>query len=331
MQIIWGDRVKALLCVRYGPPEELELQDLPEPQPGPGEALIDVKAVGLNYFDLLIIANRYQVKPPLPFSPGSEFSGIVRAVGDGVSEVTPGDRVCGFLGYGAAREKVIAPAAALIPLPDSLDFERAAGLIITYSTAIHALIDRAKLQAGETLAVTGAAGGVGIAAVEVGKILGARVIACASSPEKLAFAQAHGADAAIDYSSEDLKERLRALTGGRGADVVFDPVGGPLAEAAVRGTAWEGRYLVIGFTAGIPKLALNHVVLRGCSVVGVLWGALARHDPARMREIAKQAVDWAGAGRISAPVDKVFPLAQAAEALNAIAHREVKGKVILQP
>ncbi|MEX2129427.1 MAG: NADPH:quinone oxidoreductase family protein [Xanthobacteraceae bacterium] len=323
--------MKAVLCVRPGPPEALEIADLPDPKPGPGEALCDVKAAGLNLFDLLIISNRYQVKPALPFSPGAEFAGVVMAVGEGVHEVAPGDRVCSYVGYGAAREKIAVLARSLVRISDAISFETAAGLIVTYSTAIHALEDRARIKKGETLAVLGAAGGVGIAAVEVGKILGARVIACASSPEKLAFARERGADASIDYSREDLKERLRELTDGRGADVVLDPVGGPLAEPAVRGTAWEGRYLVVGFAAGeIPKLALNHVLLRGCSVVGVTWGMLARHDPPRMKALADQAMKWAVEGRISAHVDKVYPLARVAEALTAISRREVKGKIILK-
>lgn len=324
--------MKAVLCVRHGPPDALEFADVPEPVPDRGEVLCKVEAAGLNFFDLLIISNRYQVKPDLPFSPAAEFAGVVVTTGEGVREFAPGDRVCGFIGYGAAREQVVAPARSLVKMPDGLSFETAAGLLITYSTAIHALEDRGKLQAGETLAVLGAAGGVGLAAVEVGKIMGARVIACASSPEKLAFAHAHGAGDTIDYSKEDLKERLRTLTEGRGADVVFDPVGGPLAEASVRATAWQGRYLVVGFAAGeIPKLPLNHVLLRGCAVVGVVWGMLARHDPARMRAIAEQAVRWAAAREISAHVDQVYPLARAADALGAIARREVKGKIVLKP
>jgi NADPH2:quinone reductase len=323
--------VKAVLCVRPGPPEALEIADLPDPRPGPGEALCEVRAAGLNFFDLLLISNRYQVKPALPFSPSAEFAGVVTAVGEGVREVAPGDRVCSYTAYGAAREQIVVPARSLVRIPDGIGFEKAAGLIVTYSTAIHALEDRAQLRKGETLAVLGAAGGVGLAGVEVGKILGARVIACASSPEKLAFARAHGADDAIDYSREDLKERLRELTDGRGADVVLDPVGGPYAELAVRGTAWAGRYLVVGFAHGeIPKLPLNHVLLRGCAVVGVTWGMLARHDPARMKALAEQAMRWAAEGSISAHVDKVYPLAQAADALNAIARREVRGKVILK-
>jgi NADPH2:quinone reductase len=324
--------MKAVLCVRHGPPEALELADLPDPIPGEGEVLVDVKAVGLNFFDLLIISNRYQVKPTLPFSPGSEFSGVVSATGESVRGFKPGDRVCGTIGYNTAREKLVVAERDLVAIPAEIDFDRAAGLLVTYGTALHALEDRAKLKQGETLAVLGAAGGVGLASIEVGKALGARVIACASTPGKLAFAREQGADETIDYSTEDLKERLRALTGGRGADVVMDPVGGPLAEAAVRGTAWEGRYLVVGFAAGeIPKLALNHVLLRGCSIVGVAWGALVRRDPARGAAISKQILEWAREGKVSAHVDKVYPLAQAADALNAIARREVKGKIILRP
>jgi NADPH:quinone reductase len=324
--------MKAVLCVRHGPPAALEIAAIPDPHPGAGEVLVDVRAVGLNFFDLLIISNRYQVKPPLPFSPGSEFSGVVAAIGEGVTGFKPGDRVCGTIGYNTAREKLAVAERDLVPIPDGVDFERAAGLLVTYGTALHALEDRAKLKKGETLAVLGAAGGVGLASVEVGKAIGARVIACASSPEKLAFARAHGADEAIDYSREDLKERLRELTDGQGADVVMDPVGGPLAEPAVRATAWEGRYLVVGFAAGeIPKLPLNHVLLRGCSVVGVAWGAMVRRDPARGTAISRQVLEWAQAGRLSAHVDKVYPLAQAADALNAIARREVKGKILLRP
>lgn len=324
--------MKALLCVRHGSPEELEIAEVPDPVPGPGEVLVAVKAAGLNFFDLLIISNRYQVKPGLPFSPAAEFSGTVEAVGEGVTAFKPGERVCGNIGYGAAREKVVVAAADLVRMPGDLDFERAAGLIVTYGTVLHALEDRAKLKPGETLAVLGAAGGVGLAGVEIGKAMGARVIACASSPEKLEFTRKHGADDGIDYSREDLKERLRALTGGKGADVVLDPVGGALAEASVRATAWEGRYLVVGFAAGeIPKLPLNHVLLRGCSVVGVAWGAMVKRDPAHGTALTKKLIGWLHEGRISAHVDKVFPLAEAKDALNAIARREVKGKLILKP
>jgi len=324
--------MKALLCVRHGPPEALELADLPDPVPGPGEVIVDVKAAGLNFFDLLIISNRYQVKPALPFSPASEFAGVVSALGEGAKQFKIGDRVCGAVGYGAAREKIAVAERQLNLIPDALDFDKAAGLLVTYGTSLHALEDRAKLKHGETLAVLGAAGGVGLAAVELGKAMGARVIACASSPEKLEFTRKHGADEGIDYSREDLKERLRQLTADKGADVVFDPVGGPLAEAAVRATAWEGRYLVVGFASGeIPKIALNHVLLRGCSIVGVIWGAMIQRDPARGNAITQQLLQWASEGKISGHIDRALPLAQAREALEAIARREVKGKYVLKP
>jgi NADPH2:quinone reductase len=238
--------------------------------------------------------------------------------------------VCGVSGYGAAREKIAVPADTLTRMPDKLDFDRAAALLVTYGTALHALADRAQLKDSETLAVLGAAGGVGLASVEIGKAMGARVIACASSPEKLAFARTHGADEGIDYAREDLKERLRELTGGKGADVVLDPVGDKYAEPAVRATAWEGRYLVVGFAGGqIPKLPLNHVLLRGCAVVGVAWGAHVRRNPAAGNRLTQQVLDWAAERRISGHIDRTYPLAQAKEALQAIAKREVKGKIVL--
>lgn len=324
--------MKAVLCVRYGPPETLEFADISDPSPAPGEVLVDVKAVGLNFFDLLIIENKYQVKPELPYSPGAEFAGVVAAVGAGVTGFKVHERVCGVSGYGAAREKIAVPADTLTHIPDGLDFKRAAAVLVTYGTALHALADRAQLKKGETLAVLGAAGGVGLASVEIGKAMGARVIACASSAEKLAFTRQHGADDGIDYAREDLKERLRELTGGKGADVVLDPVGDKYAEPAVRSTAWEGRYLVVGFAGGqIPKIALNHVLLRGCAVMGVAWGAHVRRDPAAGNRLTRQVLDWAAEGRISGHVDKTYPLAQTTAALQAIARREVMGKIVLQP
>jgi NADPH2:quinone reductase len=324
--------LKAVLCASFGPPEALEIADLPRPRPGPGEALVEVRAAALNFFDTLIIAGRYQHKPDFPFSPAAEFAGVVGEIGPGVVEVAPGDRVCGYRRDGAAREMVVVPARGLVRIPDGIDFERAAGLIVTNCTAIHALEDRARLAPGETLAVLGAAGGVGLAAVEIGKILGARAIACASSAEKLAFARAHGADEIIDYERENLKERLRELTGGHGADVVFDPVGGRLAEPAVRGTAWEGRYLVVGFAAGeIPRLPLNHVLLRGCAVMGVGWGEFIRRNPNGIAAAMKRVLEWVREGRLTAHVDGVYPFDGVVEALRAIADRKVKGKIILVP
>jgi len=324
--------MKAVLCRRPGPPETLELADLPDPVPGKGEVVVDVAAAALNFFDTLIIAGKYQYKPEFPFSPAAEFSGTVSALGPGVGGFKIGDKVCGYSGHGAAREKLAISAERLVPVPPTLDLDRAAGLFVTYGTTIHALQDRAKIKPGETLAVLGAAGGTGLAAIELGKIFGARVIACASSKEKLEFCREHGADEVIDYSKEDLKERLRELTGGKGADVVYDPVGGPYAEPALRSTAWEGRFLVIGFAAGeIPKIPLNLALLKGCEIVGVFWGEFIRRDPARLRAQIKELLNWVHGGRLSAHVDAVYPFERAAEAFAAIGTRKVKGKVLLKP
>ena len=250
--------MKAILCTHFGTPEELELADIPEPSAGPGEAVVRIKAAALNFFDTLIIAGKYQHKPPFPFSPASEFAGVVDSVGEGVTDFAPGDRVIGSTGWGAARESLAANTRQLVKIPDNLDFDRAAGLTVTYATTLYGLRERGGFKPGETLAVLGASGGTGLAAIEIGKIMGARVIACASSEEKLAFARSHGADETVNYASEDLRDALKRLGGARGIDVVYDPVGGPYAEPAVRSLGWEGRYLVIGFAAGeIPKLALN--------------------------------------------------------------------------
>lgn len=324
--------MKALLCLRYGPPEALEIKDIPEPKAGPGEVVVEVAAAALNFFDTLVIAGKYQVKPEFPFSPAAEFAGTVVALDEGVNGFRPGDKVAGYMGFGAARQKVAAPAAQLVHVPEGLALEKAAGLFVTYGTTMHALKDRAKLKAGETLAVLGATGGVGLAAVELGRHMGARVIACASSADKLEFARAHGAAEGIDYSKEDLKERLRALTGGKGADVIYDPVGGAYAEAALRSIAWEGRFLVVGFAAGeIPKIPLNLLLLKGCDVLGVFWGEFIRRTPEKQKANMEEILSLARAGTISAHVDAVYPLERAVEALNALANRKVKGKVVLKP
>ena len=246
--------MKAVLCARLGGPDDLEIRDIPNPAAGAGEAVVKVEAASLNFFDTLIIAGKYQIKPDLPFSPAAEFAGTVESVGTGVTGIAAGDRVLGYSGYGAARERVAIPASRLVKLPPSLDADRAAGLAVTYGTSYYALKDRAGLKPGESLAVLGAAGGVGLAAVELGKAMGARVIACASSDEKLAFARRHGADDGVNYASENLRDGLKRLGGERGVDVIYDPVGGAQAEAALRAIAWEGRYLVVGFAAGeIPS------------------------------------------------------------------------------
>src|SRR5215470_3686947 len=239
--------MKALLCTRLGGPDDLEIRDLPDPVAGPGEAVVRVEAAALNFFDTLIIAGKYQTKPALPFSPAAEFAGTVETIGSEVREIAPGDRVVGYLGYGAARERVAVPVAALVKIPPGLEPERAAGIIVTYGTAYHALKDRAAIAPGETLAVLGASGGVGLAAIELGKIMRGRVIACASAPDKLDFARAHGADETVNYATEDLRTALKRLSGDHGIDVIYDPVGGPYAEAALRSLAWQGRFLVIGF------------------------------------------------------------------------------------
>lgn len=323
--------MKAVLCKAFGPPETLVVEDLPDPTPGAGEVVVAVKAVGLNFFDNLIIRDMYQVKPPLPFSPGSEFAGVIAAVGEGVN-MKPGTRVAGFLPYGAARTHVVAKSGELAPIPPGMTDEQAAGLIITYGTTIHALKDRAALKPGETLAVLGAAGGVGLAAVEIGKAMGARVIACASSADKLAFCKAHGADEGIDYSTEDLKERLRALTGGKGPDVIYDPVGDKFAEPALRAIGWMGRYLVIGFAAGqIPKIPLNLTLLKSCDIRGVFWGEFARRNPAANAANLFQIATWAMEKKVSLHVHRTYPLEKIAEALAEIADRKAKGKVILKP
>jgi NADPH:quinone reductase len=294
--------------------------------------VVRVEAAALNFFDTLIIAGKYQLKPELPFSPAAEFAGTVETVGAGVTAVAPGDRVAGYIGYGAARERVAVAAEALVALPDGLDAARAAGLIVTYGTAYYALKDRAQLKAGETLAVLGASGGVGLAAVELGKIMGARVIACASSADKLDFARAHGADEAVNYAADDLRAALKRLGGEHGIDVVYDPVGGPHAEAALRSLAWQGRFLVIGFAAGeIPKIALNLVLLKGCDVRGVYWGSWLERDGAAHRANMAELLAWCAAGKLSAHVHAVYPLAHGAQALHALKDRAVMGKLVLTP
>ncbi len=324
--------MKALLCTRYGTPDDLTVADIPEPVPGPGEVVVRVEAAALNFFDTLIIANKYQTKPPLPFSPAAECAGTVEALGVGVTQIAVGDRVMAYTGYGAARERIAISADRVIKIPDKLGVDRAAGLCVTYGTTLHALKDRAGLKAGEILAVLGASGGAGLAAVELGKLMRARVIACASSAEKIAFARKHGADDGIDYGSEDLKDALRRVTQGRGADVIYDPVGGAYAEAALRSIAWKGRFLVVGFAAGeIPKLPLNLVLLKGCDVLGVFWGSWIERDPGGHRANTEQLLAWCAEGKLSSHVHAVYPLAEAPSALKAIAARQVMGKVILRP
>jgi NADPH:quinone reductase len=324
--------MKAVLCRKFCSPDELDFADLPQPQARAGEAVVRIKAAALNFFDTLIIAGKYQHKPPFPFSPAAEFSGVVDSVGSGVTDIAPGDRVMGNIGWGAARETVAVPADILVKMPDGLDFDRAAGLTVTYGTTLYALRVRAELTPGETLAVLGASGGTGLATVEIGKVMGARVIACASSDEKLEFARKHGAAETVNYASEDLRAALKRLGGEHGIDVIYDPVGGSYAEPAVRSMAWNGRYLVIGFAAGeIPKLPLNLVLLKNCDIRGVAWGAWVQRAPEKQRELMQDIVDWAAQGKLSAHVHATYPLADIAAALKAIADRKVMGKIVLHP
>jgi NADPH:quinone reductase len=324
--------MKAVLCQRFCAPHELVLADVPDPVAGPDEVVVKVAAVGLNFFDTLIIAGRYQTKPPFPFSPGGELAGVVESVGADVTAFKPGDRVMGYTNFNAARERTAVPVDQLVGIPSGLDFDRAAALTVTYGTAYHALEHRARMRPSETLAVLGASGGVGLAAVEIGRIMGARVIACASTDDKLAFARAHGAQETVNYGKDDLRAALRSIGGEHGVDVVFDPVGGPYSEPALRSLAWDGRHLVVGFAAGdIPKLPLNLVLLKGCAVIGVFWGAWVRAAVADYKAAIARLAQWGADGRLSCHIQQVYPLAQTPQAIAAIADRKVMGKLLVHP
>lgn len=320
----------AVLCETYGPPESLVLRELPDPQPGPNEVLVAVSRVALNFFDTLIIADKYQIKPELPFSPGGEFCGRVIALGPGVAGLALGQRVAGYCSYGAARSRLVVPENSVSLVPETLSDDQAAGLFITYGTSLYALKQRARLQSGETLAILGASGGAGLAAVEIGGVMGAKVIACASSPEKLAFARKFGAHEEIDYSVQDLKSALKNLTLGQGVDCVYDAIGGDFSEKALRAIAWNGRFLVVGFAAGeIPKISLNLALLKGCAILGVYWGEFVKREPAEHRANMAQIFDWAAQKVIAAHVQAVLPLENIAEALNMLRDRKVRGKIVL--
>lgn len=324
--------MKAVLCKTYGPPESLVLEDVEPLKSGRGQVVIGVKACGVNFPDTLIIQGKYQFKPPMPFSPGSEVAGVVKETGAGIEHVKVGDHVIAFTGHGGFAEEVLAEAVQLIPMPKGMDFTIASAFVLTYGTSHYALKDRAQLKPGETLLVLGAAGGVGLAAVEIGKVMGARVIAAASSDEKLEVCKQHGADEVINYSSEDLRERLKELTSGEGVDVVYNPVGGNYSEAALRGMAWGGRFLVIGFTTGeIPRIPLNLTLLKGCSIVGVFWGSFTARDPKRGQEHLQELLTWFETGKIKPLISATYPLSRAADALNDIMNRKVTGKVVLLP
>ena len=322
--------MNAVLCTQYGPPELLEYRELASPVAGHDEVVISVKAASVNFPDVLIIENKYQFKAQLPFSPGSELAGVVKQVGRDVTTVRPGDRVMAFTTYGAFAEEVKLEARRVLPIPDGMDFETAAALLLTYGTMDHALRDRGQLSADETVLVLGASGGIGIASIEIAKALGARVIACASSDDKLAVCRDHGADDVINYGSEDLRERIKALTGGRGVDVIVDPVGGPYTEPALRSIAWRGRLLVVGFAAGeIPRIPLNLTLLKGCAIVGVFWGDFLRREPEAFAESVAQLSTWYAQGKLRPHISARFPLARAAEAIKLMAERRVVGKVVL--
>ncbi len=322
--------MKAVLCKQFGPPESLVVEEVAEPAAGKGQVVVDIRAASVNFPDVLVIQNKYQVKPPLPFSPGSEMAGVVRSLGEGVTNVKPGDRVIAFSAYGAFAERAAVDAARLIPIPEGMDFVTAASFLLTYGTSHHALRNRADPKPGETLLVLGAAGGVGIAAIEIGKILGLRVIACASSADKLAVCREHGADETINYASEDLRERIKGITAGKGVDIIYDPVGGAYAEAALRSSNWRARFLVIGFAGGdIPKIPLNLPLLMERSIVGVYWGEWSRRTPQEFAAAVRELSGWFREGRLKPHVTATYPLEKAADAIRLLAERQVKGKVVV--
>jgi NADPH2:quinone reductase len=324
--------MKAIQCIEWGGPERLRLADLPLPEPAAGDVRIRVAAAGVNFPDALIVQKKYQVQPVLPFVPGTEVAGTVDAVGEGVTRLKPGDRVVAFVGIGGFAEYVCASQAQVAPLPPNVDLAVAAGFTLTYATAQHALVERGRLGRGETLLVLGAGGGVGLAAVELGKLAGARVIAAASSADKLDAARRLGADALIDYSSTDLREAVKSTTDGRGVDVVYDPVGGAYTAAALRSLAWRGRLLVIGFAAGeIPQIPANLLLLRELSAVGVYWGEFAKRDPAGNRRLLTELFGWLAEGRLRPLVSKQYALAETPQALQALLQRRVVGKLVIRP
>ena len=322
--------MKAVLCKQHGLPDTLVVEDIPSLTPAPGQVIVNMKAAGVNFPDTLIIQGKYQTKPPLPFSPGIELAGVVKAVGAGVKHLKPGDAVIAYVDWGGYAEEVAVEARACIPLPPGVEFKVGAAFMMTYGTSYHALKDRGRVQAGETLLVLGAAGGVGSAAVELGKLMGARVIAAASTDDKLEACRQLGADATINYSSEDLRGAVKRITGGKGVDVICAPVGDKFAEPAIRDMAWGGRYLVIGFAGGeIPKIALNLPLLKGFSIVGVSWANFTRKEPQKNEANVRELLGWIAGGKLKPLVSAAYPLEQAARALKDLMERKVKGKVVL--
>ena len=324
--------MKAVLCKEWGPAESLALEDVPGREPGPGEVRVRVRAAGVNFPDVLIIQKKYQMQPPLPFSPGSEAAGEVISVGPGVTHVKAGDPVMAYTGLGCFAEEVVAPADKVMRMPEGLSFETAAAFTLTYGTSWHAIRDRAALKAGETMLVLGAAGGVGMSAIEIGKAIGARVIAAASTDEKLAVCREHGADATINYETEDLREAIKRLTDGKGPDVIYDPVGGRFAEPAFRSIGWRGRYLVIGFAAGqIPALPWNLALLKGASIVGVFWGDFTRREPQANLAGMQEMMAWLREGKLRPHISGRYRLDQVPQALNDMSARKVTGKILIVP
>lgn len=324
--------MKAIQCVAWGLPDQLMLVDVPLPEPAAGEVRVRVEAAGVNFPDALIVQKKYQVQPPLPFTPGTEVAGTVDAVGADVRGLRVGDRVVAFVGTGGFAEYVCTPAAMTLPLPPQVSTEHAAAFTLTYATSHHALFDRGALKAGETLLVLGAGGGVGLAAVELARIVGARVIAAASSDAKLAAARAHGADEVINYATTELRDAVKSLTAGKGADVIYDPVGGALTDAAVRSLAWRGRLLVVGFADGtIPQIAANWLLIKGASAVGVFWGEFARREPQANQAMLKELFTWLAQGKLRPHVSERYALADAPRALEALLARKVVGKLVITP
>jgi NADPH2:quinone reductase len=324
--------MKALICRAYGPPENLSVQDMPDLQPGPGEVVVRVRAAGVNFPDALIVQNLYQFKPTPPFSPGGETAGEVLAVGEGVKRVKVGDRVIALTIWGGFAEQVLAKQEQVIPMPEGLSFEVAGSLLLTYGTCLHALRDRAQLQPGQTVLVLGAAGGIGIATIELAKAMGARVIAAASTAEKLATCRAQGADEVINYREQNLRDEVKRLTGGRGVDVVMDPVGGDYAEPALRSMAWRGRYLVVGFTDGqIPRLPLNLVLLKGCAIVGVFWGDFIQREPQAAQVDLRDLIEMLAKGQIKPLISGRYSLQEAPQAILELSQRRAQGKLIVLP
>ena len=322
--------MKAILCKTYGPPSSLVLEDIPSPKPGAKQVRIRIKACAVNFPDTLIIQGLYQFKPPLPFTPGGDVAGIVEEVGAEVKHLKVGDKVFGVVPIGGFAEEVIADAKSTFPIPDGLDFKVASSFMMAYGTSYHALKDRANLQEGESLLVLGASGGVGLAAVELGKMMGARVIAAASTDEKLALCKKYGADEVINYTNEDLKNRAKELTGGKGANVVYDPVGGHYAEAALRATAWKGKFLVVGFPAGIPKIPLNLALLKGCDIAGVFWGRFTQEEPKLNFQNTAELIGMLQQGKLKPHIDKSYALEEVPQALEDMMNRKVKGKVVIE-